>query len=95
MLDQKAKSPLFPGAGEMTSALKARICVIFKLCQFPDLPVFVMSISEAEEYKKSTLTGANVPYNPRDPRQEHKDINKLETSDGSVFALALPNTQSL
>ena len=54
-----------------------------------------MSISEAEEYKKSTLTGANVPYNPRDPRQEHKDINKLETSDGSVFALALPNTQSL
>ena len=41
-----------------------------------------MSVSEAEEYKKTTLTGANVPYNPKDPRQEPRDVNKLETSDG-------------
>ena len=41
-----------------------------------------MSASEAEEYKKTTLTGANVPYNPQDPRQEPRDVNKLETCDG-------------
>ncbi|KAL3853636.1 hypothetical protein ACJMK2_017166 [Sinanodonta woodiana] len=41
--------------------------------------VFDISTDEVEEWKQTTLTGANVPFNPKDPRQttealEHEDI---------------------
>lgn len=42
-----------------------------------------MSENEVEEYKRSTLTGANVPYNPKDPRQEPRDANKIEPREGT------------
>ena len=47
-----------------------------------------MSSNEAEEYKKTTLTGANVPYSPKDPRQEprdvNSDINRPEINEGTA-----------
>ncbi|KAK3610610.1 hypothetical protein CHS0354_009068 [Potamilus streckersoni] len=41
--------------------------------------VFDLSTEEVEEWKQTTLTGANIPFNPKDPRQstealEHEDL---------------------
>ena len=45
----------------------------------------MMSSDEAEEYKKTTLTGANVPYSYKDPRQEISDGSKIDISEGTML----------
>ena len=48
----------------------------------------MMSSDEAEEYKKTTLTGANVPYSYKDPRQEISDGSKIDISEGTMFTFS-------
>ncbi|XP_071082435.1 leucine-rich repeat serine/threonine-protein kinase 2-like [Haliotis cracherodii] len=38
-----------------------------------DTPVFEHSVDELEEWKQTTLTGANIPFSPSDPRRNSLD----------------------
>ncbi|XP_046570993.1 uncharacterized protein LOC124279223 [Haliotis rubra] len=38
-----------------------------------DTPVFEHSVVELEEWKQTTLTGANIPFSPSDPRRNSLD----------------------
>ena len=52
-----------------------------------EVPVFVVSSDEAEEYKKSSLTGANVPYSEKDPRQALRNLNERDVTEGISMGL--------
>ena len=46
----------------------------------PEVPKFDHSEVEWEDWKRNTLTGANVPFSPTDPRQPHDAANPLTVS---------------
>jgi len=46
------------------------VFLLSKLEDFDDVPVFDASPTEVNEWKELTLSGANVAYNPNDPRRQ-------------------------
>lgn len=42
---------------------------------FAETPRFAYSEDEWEDWKQNTLTGANIPFSPKDPRQPQDSRN--------------------
>ncbi|GFO07401.1 leucine-rich repeat serine/threonine-protein kinase 2, partial [Plakobranchus ocellatus] len=57
------------------------------VCSFPpyssDTPVYMPSVDEWQDWKQTTLTGANIPFNPADPRRPSD--TSIKSSDQSAI----------